>query len=173
MVVKSQVYQGKRELIPSTNLQHARTITSISGKTRIDPQQKLEDARKTAKYIRENENWSPAGQIHALTSPQVYQGKRELIPSFSGISRLAEPSISGKTRIDPQPWVLPFVSRGKYIRENENWSPASETRGQGNQQVYQGKRELIPSLLSWCYRAFPSISGKTGTDPQPASLVAW
>ena len=51
---------------------------------------------------------------------QVYQGKRELIPSPQKLGVQRQASISGKTRIDPQQGRTGFEPIGKYIRENEN-----------------------------------------------------
>ena len=51
---------------------------------------------------------------------QVYQGKRELIPSHEDHADDRKASISGKTRIDPQPLSDDVAEAAKYIRENEN-----------------------------------------------------
>ena len=52
----TQVYQGKRELIPSRAALAEQKAASISGKTRIDPQHAVQVAGVDVKYIRENEN---------------------------------------------------------------------------------------------------------------------
>ena len=43
-------------MIPSDMVKLTHSSSSISGKTRIDPQQVVRDVYENAKYIRENEN---------------------------------------------------------------------------------------------------------------------